>query len=155
MTAEGVHSPRRGRPARGRLPRLTLRLGAPILGRVKTTAKATGRTVAEVGRELMTEALDAREEGRQWTHFRADDVVENQQRMEALFNRLAPGILGILRLLAHWAARTGQLRVDEDELLAEVRAVGQDEWKQILEELTEPPLEASEGGVESPGEPVE
>ena len=35
---------------------------------------------------------------------------------------------------AHWAARDGGVKVSEDELLAEVRAVGADEWEQAVAE---------------------
>ncbi len=38
--------------------------------------------------------------------------------------------LGMLRLLAHWATQGGGLKVNEDALLAEVRAVGAGEWEQ-------------------------
>jgi hypothetical protein len=40
----------------------------------------------------------------------------------------------VVRLLAHWATQTGGLRVDEDELLAEVRTVGSEEWEQAVAE---------------------
>lgn len=40
----------------------------------------------------------------------------------------------MLRLLAHWAARDGAVKVNEDELLAEVRANGADEWEQAVSE---------------------
>jgi hypothetical protein len=40
-----------------------------------------------------------------------------------------------VRLLAHWATQSGAVRVSEDELLAELRAVGKDEWQQAVEDL--------------------
>jgi hypothetical protein len=40
----------------------------------------------------------------------------------------------MLRLLAHWATQGGGLMVSEDELLAEVRAVGANEWEQAISE---------------------
>ena len=43
-----------------------------------------------------------------------------------------PPTLGTQRLLAHWAARDGSVKVGEDELLAEVRTVGADEWEQAI-----------------------
>jgi hypothetical protein len=48
---------------------------------------------------------------------------------------LGPSTLGTQRLLAHWAARDGDVRVSEDELLAEVRSVGADEWEQAIAEV--------------------
>jgi hypothetical protein len=47
---------------------------------------------------------------------------------------LGPPTLGMLRLLAHWATQGGGLKVNEDELMAEVRAVGADEWEQATAE---------------------
>ena len=47
---------------------------------------------------------------------------------------LGPPTLGTQRLLAHWAAREGSVKVSEDELLAEVRTVGADEWEQAVTE---------------------
>jgi hypothetical protein len=38
----------------------------------------------------------------------------------------------MLRLLAHWAARDGGVKVNEDELLAELRVTGADEWEQAV-----------------------
>ena len=40
----------------------------------------------------------------------------------------------MLRLLAHWATRDRALKVSEDELLAEVRTSGADEWEQAIAE---------------------
>jgi len=37
-----------------------------------------------------------------------------------------------IRLLAHWAVRDGSVKVSEDELLAELRAAGADEWEQAV-----------------------
>jgi hypothetical protein len=47
---------------------------------------------------------------------------------------MGPSTLGTQRLLAHWAARDGGVKVSEDELLAEVRSVGADEWEQAISE---------------------
>ena len=42
--------------------------------------------------------------------------------------------LGILRLLARWAAEIGGLKVPEEDLLDEVWSVGAGEWEQLVEE---------------------
>ena len=34
--------------------------------------------------------------------------------------------------LVHWATRDRSLKVDEDELLAELRATGADDWEQAV-----------------------
>jgi len=62
--------------------------------------------------------------------------------LRILIDMLGPPTFGILRLMAHWASRT-DVKVPEDERLAELRSVGADEWEQAvvdaeraLEELT-------------------
>jgi len=49
--------------------------------------------------------------------------------LRILIDMLGPPTFGILRLLAHWASRT-DVKVPEDELLAELRSVGADEWEE-------------------------
>jgi len=56
---------------------------------------------------------------------------------------LGPPTLGTQRLLAHWAAREGSVKVSEDELLAEVRIAGADEWEQAVTEAERDLLNAS------------
>jgi hypothetical protein len=53
--------------------------------------------------------------------------------LRILIDMLGPPTFGILRLLAHWASRT-DVKVPEDELLAELRSVGADEWEQAVME---------------------
>jgi hypothetical protein len=54
----------------------------------------------------------------------------------------------MLRLLAHWATHGGGVKVNEDDLLAELRTVGADEWEQAVAEaerdLQEAPDEAAQ-----------
>ena len=63
---------------------------------------------------------------------RADDLLEVLESVRLMLDSLGPPTLGILRLLAHWAARSGAIKVSDDELLAEVRAVAADEWDQAI-----------------------
>jgi hypothetical protein len=64
---------------------------------------------------------------------RADQLLEVLNAMGVMLDILGPPTLGMLRLLAHWATQGG-LKVNEDELLAEIRAVGADEWEQATAE---------------------
>jgi hypothetical protein len=41
----------------------------------------------------------------------------------------------MLRLLAFWSTHGGGVKVSEDELLAELRTVGADEWEQAVAEV--------------------
>lgn len=63
---------------------------------------------------------------------RADELLEVLERLGAAVDILGPPAFGILRLLAHWASQGGGLKVNEDELVAEIRGVGADEWEQAI-----------------------
>ncbi len=65
---------------------------------------------------------------------RADELLEAVDGLRAALDILGPPTFGMLRLLAHWVAQSGGVKVSEDELLAELRAVGADEWEQAVAE---------------------
>jgi hypothetical protein len=65
---------------------------------------------------------------------RADELLEAVDGLRAAVDILGPPTFGMLRLLAHWATRGGSVKVSEDELLAELRTVGADEWEQAIAE---------------------
>ena len=65
---------------------------------------------------------------------RADELLEALDGVRAAVDVLGPPTFGMLHLLAHWAVQGGGLKVNEDVLLAEVRAVGGDEWEQAIAE---------------------
>jgi hypothetical protein len=80
---------------------------------------------------------------------RADELLEALDGLRAAVDILGPPTFGLLRLLAHWATHGGGLKVNEDELLAEVRTVGADEWEQAVAEAERdlhptPPLNGKE-----------
>jgi hypothetical protein len=89
-----------------------------------TRSKAASEYL-EIGRETLRER-DGIPVGR------ADELLEAFEGLRTMLDSLGPPTLGILRLLAHWAARSGTLKVSEDELLAEVRTVSADEWLQVM-----------------------
>ena len=64
---------------------------------------------------------------------RIDEVLGAIESVRVAVELLGPPTLGTQRLLAHWATRDG-VKVNEDELLAEVRAVGAEEWEQAVAE---------------------
>lgn len=63
---------------------------------------------------------------------RADELMEAVDGLRAAVDILGPPTFGMLRLLAHWASQGGTVKVSEDELLAELRSVGADEWEQAV-----------------------
>jgi hypothetical protein len=65
---------------------------------------------------------------------RADELMEAVDGLRAAVDILGPPTFGMLRLMAHWSSHGGGVKVNEDELLAELRAVGADEWEQAVAE---------------------
>jgi len=76
---------------------------------------------------------------------RADELMEAVDGLRAAVDILGPPTFGMLRLLAHWASRGGTVKVSEDELLAELRSVGADEWEQAVAEAERDLQETSSG----------
>ena len=77
---------------------------------------------------------------------RADELLEALDGLRAAVDILGPPTFGLLRLLAHWATQSGSVKVNEDELLAELRTVGADEWEQAITEA-ERDLQETSGGT--------
>lgn len=103
-------------------------------------ARVAGKTDSDFVRELLTSAVNHRPERG------AADGMLRAQLDELAFRLDDVGIStrAAVRLLAHWAAQSGAVRVTEDELLAELRAVGRDEWQQAVEEASDrAPIDAS------------
>ena len=75
-----------------------------------------------------------------------EEILGAVESVRILVDLLGPPTLGTQRLLAHWASRGGGVKVNEDGLLAEVRAVGADEWAQTVAEAERDLAEASDLG---------
>jgi hypothetical protein len=78
---------------------------------------------------------------------RADELLEALDGLRAAMDILGPPTFGMLRLLAHWATQAGSVKVNEDEILAELRTVGADEWEQAISEA-ERDLHGTSGATE-------
>ena len=114
-----------------RMPKTDVRFDPMLLRRVDAFATAEGVTRSRAVRELTGMGLDMVESQKGIPMGRVDEILEAIESEKRLMAPLGTAIFGTLRLLAHWASQTGGLRVPEDELLAEVRAVGEEEWQQI------------------------
>ena len=111
---------------------LSVRVDPVIRAEIDAHATAKGITRSEAGGEWLVVAREAIRERGGIPATRADDLLDAVAGVRAVIELLGPAHLGTLRLLAHWASASGGLKVSEDELLAEVRAVGADEWEQVL-----------------------
>src|SRR6202011_4902827 len=101
---------------------------------IDTYAEAHGITRSRATAHYLAIAREARRERDGIPASRADELLEALEGVRAAVDILGPPVLGMLRLLAHWAVQGGGVKVSEDELLAEVRTVGADEWEQAVAE---------------------
>jgi hypothetical protein len=121
---------------RERLEVVRCRINRDQVRRIRTYAAAAGHAhLSDAMAELLGHAVDAHENRVSVPAARADELLEAVRGVAAIVDALGPGVLGLVRLLAHWAAKSGGLKVGEDELLAEIWSVGASEWAQLLEEL--------------------
>ena len=135
------------RTTKQRMPKPDVRFDPALLRRVDIFAASEGITRSRAVRELCGMGLDLVESEKSITQGRTDELLEAIESDKRLMAHLGTATVGILHLLAHWAAQTGGLRVSEDELVAEVRTAGHEEWERISEEATRRLREASaEGG---------
>jgi metal-responsive CopG/Arc/MetJ family transcriptional regulator len=118
------------------MPKPAVRFDQALLRRVDAFAGSEGITRSRAVRELCGMGLDLIESQKGFTQGRIDELLESIESEKRLMAHLGTATVGILRLLAHWAAQTGGLRVSEDELVAEVRTAGHEEWERISGEAT-------------------
>jgi hypothetical protein len=108
---------------------------------VKETLQAAAREAqmpeSEFIRELLTWAVSVRVKGSPGGPTDNEDLLARIENLAARLDDVGISTRSAVRLLAHWATQAGAVRVSEDELLAELRAVGRDEWQQAVEEMDE------------------
>jgi len=108
-------------------------------------AEAHGVTRSRAAGHFLEIARDAIREREGVPGSRADELLEAVDGLRATVDILGPPTFGMLRLLAHWASQGGGVKVSEDELLAELRSAGADEWEQAVAE-SERDLQETPGG---------
>jgi len=115
-----------------RLSLIGVKVDLALRREIDDYAKAHGITRSRAAGEYLTTARDALRERDGIPAGRAEELLEAFEGIRAVLELLGPPTFGILRLLAHWAAHGGGVKVTEDELIAELRAVGADEWEQAV-----------------------
>ena len=101
---------------------------------IEAHAKSAGTTRSDAIRECLAVGLETIRGRDGVPGGRVEEVLGAIESVRLAVELLGPSTLGTQRLLAHWAARDGGVKVSEDELLAEVRSVGADEWEQAVAE---------------------
>ncbi len=97
-------------------------------------AEAHGVSRSRAAGQFLAIAREAIHEREGIPGSRADELLQAVDGLRAALDILGPPTFGMLRLMAHWASQGGSVKVSEDELLAELRGVGADEWEQAVAE---------------------
>jgi hypothetical protein len=110
------------------------KVGAGLRREIDAYAEAHGVSRSRAVGHYLSIAQEALREREGVPGGRADELLEALDGLRAAVDILGPPTFGILRLLAYWSTRGGGVKVSEDELLAELRTVGADEWEQAVAE---------------------
>ena len=102
--------------------------------RVAAYAEREGLTLGEAISALLYLGLEFAERQRTGLKEDIEDLQRELRDIRQMVDVIGPAALGTQRILAHWAAQTGGLRVTEDELLAEGQLVADEEWQGQLAE---------------------
>jgi hypothetical protein len=121
----------RPQPAAG-LQILPVRLPADLIREIDGLAKRTGVSRSDALRDCLAVGLETIRAREGVPGGRVEELLGALEAVRVAVDLVGPPTYGLLRLVAHWATRDGGVRVNEDELLAEVRAVGADEWEQAV-----------------------
>ncbi len=111
-----------------------IRLDDGLQQRLGAYAAREGLTLGEALSALLYLGLEFAERQRAGLREDMEDLQRELRDLRQMVDVLGPAALGTQRILAHWAAQTGGLRVSEDELLVEGRLVADEEWQGQLAE---------------------
>jgi hypothetical protein len=130
-------------PTGSSLQWVTARLPVDLVREVEAHAKRMGATRSDAIRDCLGIGLETIR-GRQGVPAgRVEELLGALEGVRLTLDLMGPPTFGMLRLLAHWAARDGGVKVNEDELLAELRVTGADEWEQAVADAERDLAEAS------------
>ena len=156
-TVPGQKHPAKGQPVGGepgagssRLCLISLKVDAALRNEIDAYAEAHGLTRSRAANHYLAIARETIREREGVPGGRADELMEAVDGLRAAIDILGPPTFGMLRLLAHWSTQGGGVKVNEDELLAELRTVGGDEWEQAMAEA-ERDLHQTSGATEQQG----
>ena len=147
LTADGslTVAPERGDAQR--LSPVSAKVGLALRSEIDAYAEAHGLTRSRAAGEYLAIASETLREREGVPAGRADEILEALEGVRTIVDVLGPPTFAVLRVLAHWACKT-DLKVGEDELLAELRAVGADEWEQVVSETVRDLQDRAREGTE-------
>jgi len=138
-------------PTGSSLQWVTARLPVDLVRDVEAHAKRMGATRSDAIRDCLGIGMETIRSREGVPAGRVEELLGALEGVRLTLDLMGPPTFGMLRLLAHWAARDGGVKVNEDELLAELRVTGADEWEQavadaerdLAEQLKSPPLDSN------------
>lgn len=113
---------------------VSARLEPQLIRDLDAHAEKAGMTRSDAIRDCLAIGLETVAERGGIPTGRAEQLLDALDGLRTAMDILGPPTFGMMRLLAHWATQGGGVKVNEDELLAELRAVGGDEWEQAIAE---------------------
>ncbi len=113
---------------------ITARIPKALVRRLEAHATASGMNRSDAIRECLEVGIEAVQLRQGVPEGRVDDILDRLENALLAVDIIGPSASGILRLLAHWAAQDGSVKVGADELVAELRAIGSEEWDQLISE---------------------
>jgi len=130
---------------------VTARLPVDLVREVDAHAKRMGATRSDAIRDCLGIGMETIRSREGVPSGRVEELLGALEGVRLTLDLMGPPTFGMLRLLAHWAARDGGVKVNEDELLAELRVTGADEWEQavadaerdLAEQLKSRPLDSN------------
>lgn len=132
----------------GSLQWVTARLPPDLVREIDGYARRIGTTRSDAIRDCMAIGMEAIRGREGVPGGRVEELLGALEGVRVTLDLMGPPTFGMLRLLAHWAARDGAVKVNEDELLAEVRANGADEWEQAVTEAERDLPDAPNAGLQ-------
>ena len=130
---------------------VTARIPPALVREIEGHAKRTGASRSDAIRECLAVGMETIRGREGVPGGRIEEVLGAIESVRVAVELLGPPTLGTQRLLAHWATRDGGVKVREDELLAELRSVGADEWEQAISEAERELPEPSDPDPEREG----
>jgi len=111
---------------------VTARLPGDLVREIEAHAKRMGATRSDAIRDCLGLGIETVRGRDGVAAGRVDELLSALEGVRLTLDLIGPPTFGMLRLLVHWATRDRSLKVDEDELLAELRATGADDWEQAI-----------------------
>ena len=111
---------------------VTARLPPDLVREIDTHARRMGATRSDAIRDCLGVGMETIRNREGVPAGRAEELLGALEGVRLTLDLMGPPTFGVLRLLAHWATRDGSVKVSEDELLAELRVTGADEWEQAV-----------------------